>query len=427
MADDTAPSGQSRVPKPVFVLVLTVLVPFGIGYYMSYLFRTVNAIISPQLVDDVGLSAADLGFMTSAYFITFAAVQLPLGIVLDRFGPRKVQAALLMFAAAGAAMFAFGTDALTLVIGRGLVGLGVSACLMAALKANVLWFPKEKIPLVNGIIFAFGTFGALSTTVPLELLIQSVDWRTVFWWLAGISVFAGLLIFFVVPERAQAQRTQIDGQSAFSAQLADLKLIYGSAFFWRLSVMVFLHNGVFLSYQALWAAPWLRDVAKLDRGGVADAMFMFNAGMFVGVLSIGMIAERVQKMGVPTAVPAIVGVALSILVQCLFAAGWTAYPAILCLLFGYFGSTSTLAYAVLNQHFPENLTGRVNTAQNMLTFIAAFLTQWLVGVIIGLYPSPGDGLYSADGHQAALTVFIGIQIAGFAYFIWPRRKGDGLP
>ena len=418
--------------KPVLILVMTVLVPFGIGYYMSYLFRTVNAIISPQLVSEVGLTPSALGLMTAAYFITFAVVQLPLGIILDRYGPRKVQAALLMFAALGAGMFALGTNAFTLIIGRGLVGIGVSACLMAALKANVLWFPREKIPLVNGVIFAFGTVGALSTTVPLELLIQTVDWRTVFWWLAGMSVLSGICIYFIVPEFISVERPgavseKVHGQSAFSTQLADLKLVYGSAFFWRLSCMIFLHNGVFLSYQALWAAPWLRDVAGLDRSGVADAMFMFHAGMLIGVLSIGLVAERLQKRGVSTIVPAVTGIALSLGVQCLFAAGWATYPSLLCLAFGYFGSTATLGYAVMNQKFPKKLTGRVNTAQNMLTFFAAFATQWLVGVIIGLYPSPGAGLYSPEGHQAALLVFIGVELAGFIYFVWPRHTAEPSP
>ena len=421
---DVSDTPINPVAKPVYVLVLTVLMPFSIGYYMSYLFRTVNAIISPQLVSDVGLTPSALGFMTAAYFMTFAAVQLPLGIVLDKYGPRKVQAALLIVAAAGAALFAVGTDAVTLIIGRGLIGLGVSACLMASLKANVLWFPKEKIPLVNGVIFAFGAIGALSTTVPLELLIQTVDWRTVFWWLTAISIASGLLILFVVPERPQAPVELPPGQSAFSAQMADLKLVYASAYFWRLAFMVFLHNGVFLSYQALWAAPWLRDVAGLDRSGVADAMFMFNIGMFVGVLSIGLVAERLQKLGIPTIVPAVAGIALSLVVQALFAAAWTDYAAILCLAFGYFGSTATLAYAVLNQKFPQKLTGRVNTAQNMMTFIAAFAMQWLVGIIIGLYPSPGDGLYSSDGHQTALIVLIVIELAGLIFFLWPRHTPD---
>lgn len=422
-----ADPSSAPLKKSAGVLVMTVLVPFGIGYYMSYLFRTVNAIISPQLVADVGLTPGDLGLMTSAYFITFAAVQLPLGIILDRFGPRKVQAALLILAALGAFLFACGTDAITLAVGRGLIGVGVSGCLMAALKANVLWFPKEKIPMVNGIIFAFGTFGALSTTVPLEILVQTVDWRTVFWWLSGISAISALLIYFLVPERTQAARTAVAGQSGFAAQLSDLKQVYGSAFFWRLSFMVFLHNGVFLSYQALWAAPWLRDVAGLDRGGVAEAMLMFNVGMLAGVLSIGLLAERLQRIGVPTVVPAVVGIVVSIVIQMMFAASWTLYPAVLCLIWGYFGSSSTLAYAVLNQHFPQNLTGRVNTAQNMLTFIAAFAVQWLAGVMIGSYASPKEGFYSADGHQTALIVFICIEIAGFVFFLWPRRRGDGLP
>ena len=421
---DASDTPINPVAKPVYVLVLTVLMPFSIGYYMSYLFRTVNAIISPQLVSDVGLTPSALGFMTAAYFMTFAAVQLPLGIVLDKYGPRKVQAALLIVAAAGAALFAVGTDAVTLIIGRGLIGLGVSACLMASLKANVLWFPKEKIPLVNGVIFAFGAIGALSTTVPLELLIQTVDWRTVFWWLTAISIASGLLILFVVPERPQAPVELPPGQSAFSAQMADLKLVYASAYFWRLAFMVFLHNGVFLSYQALWAAPWLRDVAGLDRSGVADAMFMFNIGMFVGVLSIGLVAERLQKLGIPTIVPAVAGIVLSLVVQAMFAAAWTDYAAILCLAFGYFGSTATLAYAVLNQKFPQKLTGRVNTAQNMMTSIAAFAMQWLVGIIIGLYPSPGDGLYSSDGHQTALIVLIVIELAGLIFFLWPRHTPD---
>ena len=104
--------------------------------------------------------------------------------------------------------------------------------------------------------------GALSTTVPLEVVIQSVDWRTVFWWLAGMSVLSGFLIFALVPDRTQTASSVEPGKSSFSNQVSELKLVYGSPYFWRLAFMVFLHNGVFLSYQALWAAPWLRDVVQ---------------------------------------------------------------------------------------------------------------------------------------------------------------------
>lgn len=409
--------GSARAARPAVVLTLTVLVPFGVGYYLSYLFRTVNAIISPQLARDVGLSPGDLGLMTSAYFVAFAAAQLPLGVVLDRYGPKRVQAALVLLAAVGAAVFALGTDALTLVVGRVLIGLGMSGCLMAALKANVSWFRRERLPLVNGVIFACGTVGALSTTVPLEVLVQTADWRTVFWGLAGLSVLSGLLTRLLVPD----DRPPSGAAPPPVRQFAELGLVYGSGFFWRLACMVFLHNGVFLSYQALWAAPWLRDVAGLDRAGVADAMMMFNAGMLAGVLTVGALAERLHRAGVPPVVPATVGIVVSIAVQSAFALQWTAFPALMCLAFGYFGSASTLAYSVLSQHFPAALAGRVNTAQNMLTFVAAFGIQWLVGVVIGLYPAPGGGLYSADGHSAALAILILLELCGLGFFLWPRR------
>ncbi|HNO63685.1 MAG TPA: MFS transporter, partial [Thauera aminoaromatica] len=118
-----------------------VFVPFALGYYLSYLLRTVNAVISPRLTDELGLSAASLGLLTSAYFLAFGAAQIPVGIALDRFGPRRVEAALLLLAALGSALFAMADSLGALAGARAMVGLGVSACLMAALKGFTLWYP----------------------------------------------------------------------------------------------------------------------------------------------------------------------------------------------------------------------------------------------------------------------------------------------
>ena len=169
-ADPSA--GSYAVPR----LVLCVMLPFGFGYYLSYLYRTMNAVIAPQLMAEMGLSAGDLGFLTSVYFITFAAVQLPLGLALDRFGPRRVQAAVLLLAALGGYLFAFGDDFTALCVGRAFIGLGVSACFMAVLKANAIWWRPERLPLVNNITAAFGSFGALSATVPVEALLGVMGW-----------------------------------------------------------------------------------------------------------------------------------------------------------------------------------------------------------------------------------------------------------
>ena len=122
-------------------LAFTVLAPFACGYFLSYLFRAVNAVVAPDLVRDVGLSASELGLLTAAYLIAFALFQLPLGMLLDRFGPRRVQTVLLCCAAAGGLLFAIADDVVTLTFARALIVLGIAGGLMAGFKAVVLWLP----------------------------------------------------------------------------------------------------------------------------------------------------------------------------------------------------------------------------------------------------------------------------------------------
>jgi predicted MFS family arabinose efflux permease len=330
-------------------ILLTVLVPFGLGYYLSYLYRTVNIVIAKPLATDLALSAADLGFLTSVYFIVFAVFQTPLGVLLDRYGPRRVQAALLMFCAAGGALFAMSDNFLLLSIARGLIGLGASGCLMGAIKANVLWFPKERLPLVNGLTATFGTFGALSGTVPVEWLYDAFGWRTIFAILAAATVAVSILIFCLVPEK---QAAAPGARSGFRSQVRDLGRIYSSPFFWRVGVIGFIHNSVFLSYQALWMGPWLRDVAGLSFSDVAGTLLWFNIGMFAGVLFLGTLADRLQRFGIRPVTVMGGGIGISLAIQCLFALEQTAFATPLCFAFGFVGSSPLLVFAVFGQNFP---------------------------------------------------------------------------
>src|ERR1700730_16835662 len=129
--------------------IVFVLLPFGAGYFLSYLFRTINALISAQLTAELGLGAAELGLLTSVYFLTFAAAQLPIGVSIDYYGPRRVQTGLLLVAAAGSALFGFGHGFVPLVFARALIGLGVAGALTAGFKALALWFPKRHLALAN--------------------------------------------------------------------------------------------------------------------------------------------------------------------------------------------------------------------------------------------------------------------------------------
>src|SRR4029079_7147509 len=161
------------------------------------------ALIAGDLRAELDLGADDLGLLTSAYFLVVATGVLPCGALLDRYGPRLVDSALLLIAATGALVFALAGGVWALMVGRGLIGLGVALALIAGLKAIVLWFPPQRIALANGFYVMLGALGAVSATGPAEFLVQAVGWRGLFAILAAASAAVALLILLVVPEKKQ--------------------------------------------------------------------------------------------------------------------------------------------------------------------------------------------------------------------------------
>lgn len=396
-------------------LLLRLFLPFGLGYFVSYLFRTVNAVIAPDLVADLNLSAADLGLLTSAYFFTFAAFQLPLGVLLDRFGSRRVEAGLLLIAAAGALVFSQAQSLTGVIAGRALIGLGVSACLMAAFKAFSSWLPHERLPLANGVQMMSGGLGALTATTPVQAALQITDWRGVFAGLAGIALLAAIVVFFVVPDQQQTHRHE-----SFRQQLKGLRSVVTNSKFWQIAPWAFTAQAAYLSIQGLWTGPWLRDVAELSRDEVAPVLWWIAVAMIVGYFTLGRLAERLARRGIRPATVASVGMLLFILVQLLLVV-LPQYVLALWIGFGFFGTACILPYAVLSQIFPPQLTGRCNTSLNLLVFVAAFSAQWLIGAIIGLWPTNATGGYSPAGYQGAFLVLIVCQILAAGWY-WLSGK-----
>jgi len=405
--------------KATFLLRL--FLPFGLGYLVSYVFRTVNAVIAPDLVADLGLTPSDLGLLTSAYFLTFAAFQLPLGILLDRFGSRRVEGALLLFAAAGALLFSLAESLTGLLIGRALIGLGVSACLMAAFKSFSAWLPAEKIPFANGVQMVSGGLGALTATTPVQMALEVTDWRGVFLVLAGLGLLAAITVFLVVPEQQSDQEVE-----SFAEQLGGLKTVLTSRTFWRIAPWAFTAQSAYLSIQGLWSGPWLRDVGGFARPEVADILFGIALAMTLGYFLFGSLADRLARYGIRPATVAACGMGIFILIQVLliFAPGLGIY---LWLCFGFFGTACILPYAVLVQVFPKNLTGRCNTSLNLLVFVSAFAGQWLIGAVIGLWPTTFSGGYHPAGYQAAFLVLVVGQLlaAGWWFFSGRRQGAEG--
>src|SRR5688572_18803647 len=249
--------------------MVVVFLPFAAGYFLSFFYRNVNAVISKDLAREFTLTPSDLGFLTSMYLLAFAAFQLPLGVLLDRYGPRRVVAALLCVAASGALIFALARDLTMLSVGRALIGLGVSAGLMGAIKAFTLWFPLNRLALLNGLYLAAGGIGGLSATAPAEALLGPFGWRVLFFLLAGMSVAASLLIFVVVPEK------ELPGKgSTLRDQIAGFGDIFASLPFWRIALPLVICHAGYLTLQGLWLGPWLYDVAGQPRAAVGGYLLV---------------------------------------------------------------------------------------------------------------------------------------------------------
>ena len=398
------------------MLFARIYLPLALGYAISYFYRNANAIIEVDLVRDLGLGPADLGLLTSVYFISFAAFQLPLGVLLDRYGPRRTESILLLFAALGSILFAQAESLSGLIVGRLLIGLGVSACLMAAFKAYVLWFSSQRLAMINGLQMVAGGLGALLATIPLQNALSYTDWRGVFTGLAIITVFASVCLWMFLPEN---QRTD-DKLPSLKLHLKEIGQILRSRIFWGIAPLAAISSGANMAIHGLWMKPWLRDVTGLSADNAAQLLFAMTLTFIGGFLTLGIIAERLSQLfDVHLMSISVFGMTIFLFIQGTMIYGGIGSPLILVILLGFFGTASVLVYAGYAKIFPKNLSGRVSTFLNLLVFIGAFILQWGIGAIIELWP-PTDNGYDPESYQSAFGFLVILQAAGLMWYLFSK-------
>jgi MFS family permease len=410
----TAPRQVAKDPVENRSLILRVFLPFVFGYYIAYLFRTINAVMAAPLATELGLGADDLGLLTSVYFLTFAAAQIPIGILLDRYGPRRVQSALLVIAAVGSALFAVSDHFWMLLVGRALIGLGVASAMTGGLKALVLWFPGDRVPLLNGLMVMLGALGAVTATLPADLLLDWIGWRELFGLLAGLTAASAVMICLIVPEATPV---------ASGVVSAGLRKVYADPRFWRVAPLSASCIGTAWALQGLWAAQWFKDVEGLDRAGVVIHLFAMAVSLSLGAILLGLAGDRLRRRGVGPEV--LLGLVAAVFIATQFALilrlplpsylQWAVVAAV--------GAATVLSFAILAEYFPKQLAGRANGALNLFHIAAAFVVQYATGLVLQ-YWTPQAGHYPEIAYQTAFALNLALQVVAWIWFMFPRFRTD---
>ncbi|MBM2766648.1 MFS transporter [Burkholderia anthina] len=393
-----------------------VLALFALGYFVSYVFRGVNLGFAPFVTHELGLSAADLGLLTSLYFLGFAGAQIPAGVLLDHFGPRRVTAGMLLFAAAGAAVFGVAHDLGTMMIGRLLIGVGVSVCLGAAFKALAQHFPVGRLPLVNGLVMAVGGLGGVAVGTPLTWLLGLTSWRVICGGLAVLTIAVAAAIGLGAPEAERPRH-----QGGLVSQFKGTWHILSSGAFWKISSFSIVTQGVFYAMQSLWVGPYLRDVAGFDAPRAARLVSVLGFAMMAGCVGFGAAARMLERRGVSVQAFCGAGMALFVVTQIAIIARVPLPPAVLWAAYGMFGGVGILTYAVLAGHFPAQLIGRANTTLTLVIFVLIFAFQIGIGAVLSHWPAV-DGHYPAAAHVTAWSMLLALQLASAVWYVWPARR-----
>jgi predicted MFS family arabinose efflux permease len=248
-------------------------------------------------------------------------------------------------------------------------------------------------------------------TTPVEAALQTTDWRGIFTFLGIFTLLVAVLIYLVVPEKSARGK----GES-IADQLHGVRLVFSSLKFWRTAPLTTMSQAGFLSIQGLWAGPWLKDVAGMDRMAVAESLQWVALAMIAGFIGLGILAKNLVRAGISVLTTAVIGMGLFMVTQAAIILGLGGRSILLWICFGFFGTSGIIAYASLSQNFPSHLSGRVTTGVNLLVFLMAFAGQWAIGAIIELWPIGADGSYALAGYQAGFAVMLIAQILCLVWF-----------
>jgi predicted MFS family arabinose efflux permease len=417
-----APQREADLPLTAAV---TIFACFAFAYFLSALIRAVVATLAPVFSAELSLGAADLGLLAGAYFVGFASTQLPLGSALDRFGAKRVLLGFLTLAVIGCALFAQAQTFAGLSAARVLVGMGVSACLMAPMTFFRRHFSARAQMRAASWMLMTGSFGMVASTLPVQWLLPLLSWRGIFWLVAGcLGVALVAIARFVPADRPAAPAPRGAGDHGGYRQ------VFAHRAFIRLMPIGFFHYGGLVALQALWIGPWLVQVCAWTPDEAARGLFTINLAMLAAFLAWGTLVPRLYARGWTAQALIARGLPASLMVLVVAVALGARSTAWLWALFCVGSTVVSLAQPAVGQAFAAQLAGRALSAYNLVIFLGVFAVQWAIGGLVDRLQAAGLGVEAA--YQGAFAVLALGCIGSYLWFLWfsdrtPRTVDNEAP
>jgi len=401
--------------KPILAQskAVSIFLIFALGYFISTLLRAINATISPELVSEFDLSAAELGLLGGGYFLGFATVQIPLGYLLDSKGPRKIVSYFLSITIVGLILFAYAQNFIMLLVSRILIGIGVGACLMGPLTAYRVWYLDETQQRANSWMLMVGAIGMLSSSLPVQYFIPTIGWRGVFIFLTVLTLFCIILIILFIPKWQTEEKLN-------KIKYAELKNVWQNSFFRSLVPVGFFNYGGLFAIQTLWAGPWMTRVSGYTAEESAKGLFLIYFCLLFSFLLWGYFVPKFSK-NIKDAVKLLRwGAPLNLIVLLLIIYLGSSAGASYWALFAVSSIFLSLTQPAVGMAFSTSNAGKALTSFNLLLFVGAFFIQWIIGIIIDF----GINLGMNEINSFRLSMSFVFLTSLFSYFYFLKKSNS---
>lgn len=390
---------------------------------MAYFHRMAPAAIATDLQQSFNASGAALGSLAAAYFYTYTVMQIPVGIMADTLGVRKIVAIGSVIAGIGSLVFGMADTLGVATLGRVLVGLGVSSMFISLMKLNSVWFHDRHFGTIAGTTLLLGNLGSVFAATPLVWAVTHTSWRNVFDAAGIFSLLMGVLIWFFVRshpgEAGLPSMRELEGMAAHPRHQGHwydgLRTVIKNRATWPGFLPNLGVGGSLFAFAGLWAVPYLRDVYGMERVTAANHTMLLLFCFAVGALLSGMLSDWLGRR-----LPVIVGgIALYVLCWLPLVFGWHLSPVAGYMLFALMGlgaSGFTLTWASVKEVNQPALSGMATSVVNTGLFLGAALLQPLVGWVMDQYWDghllAGARVYSEQNYQTGLGIMLAFAVAG---------------